>query len=299
MRQLSIILVFFALGGCDTPVSADVDQGKNHKVRAGESLFSIAEQAYGNGLEWPRIWEANPWVDPDRLRPGVIIHIPAKDLAYGDPPADSRFSPRPTRLPLNPPNRQAGTRTSFDPGMGSALPTTGSGGIRLILKDLKKTIQERTVFGMTLDKGFLAILLCAILHTLLQTTLVWLTANITFVKEATYKKSFRAVVLTEALTLTTLVVLCVVGVLVVHLGASPDSGGTPLFPTLEGWLHSPLGLGLFALTILVLYTTLSLRFFPQVFGMPMSQAITLMTIAVLIPHLIGAYFVGQRTGILQ
>ena len=41
------------------------------------------------------------------------------------------------------------------------------------------------------------------------------------------------------------------------------------------------------------------RFLPQVFNVPMSHAIALMAISILIPHLIGAYLVGQRTGIIH
>ena len=60
-----------------------------------------------------------------------------------------------------------------------------------------------------------------------------------------------------------------------------------------------LGLSLAGLIVLALYVVLSLRFIPQVFGLPMGRAIALMAFAVLIPHLVGFYFIGQRTGIIR
>jgi hypothetical protein len=130
--------------------------------------------------------------------------------------------------------------------------------------------------------------------------LVWLAANITFVKDASFKKSMRAVFLTESLTFSTLLVLGGIAIAAVCLGGDASAGGgAPLFPSFESFLRSPTGLGVAGLGVLALYVVLSLRFIPQVFGVPVSRALTLMALAVLIPHLAGMYLVGQRAGIIR
>jgi hypothetical protein len=53
------------------------------------------------------------------------------------------------------------------------------------------------------------------------------------------------------------------------------------------------------LSVLALYVILSLRFIPQVFGLAMGRAMALTAFSILIPHLIGFYLVGQRTGIIR
>ena len=47
-----------------------------HKVRAGETLFSIAAQRLGNGRHWASIRSANPGLDPTRLKPGMLLIMP-------------------------------------------------------------------------------------------------------------------------------------------------------------------------------------------------------------------------------
>jgi hypothetical protein len=139
-----------------------------------------------------------------------------------------------------------------------------------------------------------------LIHTLLQSILVWIAANITFVKEVSFKKSMKAIFLTEMLTFTTLMVLIAVGVLLVYVGqAPPSSGGAALFPSFESFLRSSTGTVVACLILMILYVTLSLRFLPQVFGVPFSHAVTLMAIAILLPHLLGFYLIGQRTGLIH
>ena len=68
----------------------------NYTVRAGDSLWAIAVQAYGNGAEWPRIYDANKQVignNPNLIRAGEVLHIPTTSA----PP-----SPAPTPKPLPP-----------------------------------------------------------------------------------------------------------------------------------------------------------------------------------------------------
>ena len=51
--------------------------GEAYIIREHDNLFRIAERAYGNGFDYYRILEANPWIEPDRLIPGKLIEIPA------------------------------------------------------------------------------------------------------------------------------------------------------------------------------------------------------------------------------
>ncbi len=74
----------------DRPVTTSVDRGQadnegpvqhetheEHQVAMGESLWSIAEDRYGDGRLWPVVAQANPQIDdPDLILPGEIVRIP-------------------------------------------------------------------------------------------------------------------------------------------------------------------------------------------------------------------------------
>jgi len=292
MRARAILLPVLFLSACES--SASADQGTNHVVRPGESLFSIAERAYGNGLEWPRIWEANPWVDPDSLRAGEIVRIPARDPSWGDAP------PREVYLGDAPPAHDS-EPAEARPSRKTANPGTGTPGLG-VFKNLANHVSERTLFGLRPEKVLVFVFLACLLHAVFQGVLVWLTANITFVKEASFKKSMKATFLTEMLTFATLISLAGVAIIMLYLGSEPESaraGAVPLFPALEDQLRRPMGMAIAGLSVLALYVILSLRFIPQVFGLAMGRAMTLMAFSILIPHLIGFYLVGQRTGIIR
>jgi nucleoid-associated protein YgaU len=51
-----------------------------YEVKAGDSLSRIAKRAYGEAGAWKRIFEANTDLlsDPDKIRPGQKLKIPAK-----------------------------------------------------------------------------------------------------------------------------------------------------------------------------------------------------------------------------
>jgi hypothetical protein len=261
-------------------------------VRQGESLFGLAEQAYGNGLEWPRIWEANPWLDPDNLRAGELVHIPSRDASWGDPPSKEKYSLDPGTGSFEGGAPPKSTRKSSNPG--SRTP-----GLH-VFRNLATQVSAKTVFGLPVHKVLFLLFLCFLLHAFFEGVLVWLAANLTFVKEASFKKSLKATFLTEMLTFATVVVISGAAILMLYLGTEPGASGTsaPLFPALEEYLRTSAGLAVAGFAVLGLYIILSLRFFPQVFGVPMSRAITLMALAILIPHLVGFYLVGQRTGII-
>jgi hypothetical protein len=272
--------------------SAHADEGKNHRVRQGESLFGLAERAYGNGLEWPRIWEANPWLDPDNLRAGELVYIPARDASWGDPPSKETYALNPGTGKFEEGRAPKSARRSTNPGSGTP-------GLH-VFRNLATQVSARTVFGLPVEKVLFILFLCFLLHAFFEGILVWLAANLTFVKEASFKKSLKATLMTEMLTFATVIVLGGAAILMLYLGTDPGAGGggAPLFPALEEYLRTPAGLAVTGFAVLGLYIILSLRFFPQVFGVPISRAVTLMALAILIPHLVGFYLVGQRTGMI-
>jgi len=51
---------------------------RRYTVQEGDTLFSIAELFYGDGNQWPRIWNANraQIPDPDLIFPGQVLVIP-------------------------------------------------------------------------------------------------------------------------------------------------------------------------------------------------------------------------------
>src|ERR1700738_1033823 len=58
---------------------AQATPGSNYTVKEGDTLSSIAQQAYGNANEWQKIYDANAQVignDPNLLSVGEILHIP-------------------------------------------------------------------------------------------------------------------------------------------------------------------------------------------------------------------------------
>jgi len=50
-------------------------------VQSGDTLLTIADQKYGDGAQWRRIYDANKDVigsDPDKLKIGMQLKIPPK-----------------------------------------------------------------------------------------------------------------------------------------------------------------------------------------------------------------------------
>ena len=56
------------------PVSGTA--GGSYVVKKGDTLFSIAKQAYGNGNQWQKIAQANPGLSPATLKAGRTITLP-------------------------------------------------------------------------------------------------------------------------------------------------------------------------------------------------------------------------------
>lgn len=61
-------------------VSSTADSDTNYTVVAGDSLSKIAKHFYGDANAWKRIFDANrdQLTDPDRIKPGQMLKIPAK-----------------------------------------------------------------------------------------------------------------------------------------------------------------------------------------------------------------------------
>lgn len=52
------------------------ESGRTHTIAAGETFVSIARAVYGDGRYYKAIEDANPNVDPGRLKPGMTIQLP-------------------------------------------------------------------------------------------------------------------------------------------------------------------------------------------------------------------------------
>ncbi|MEJ2516830.1 MAG: peptidoglycan-binding protein LysM [Methyloceanibacter sp.] len=59
----------------------DKPEGKFHTVEKGDTLWAIAEKAYGDGSKYMTIFEANkPMLShPDKIYPGQVLRIPSED----------------------------------------------------------------------------------------------------------------------------------------------------------------------------------------------------------------------------
>jgi nucleoid-associated protein YgaU len=55
-----------------------------HTIAGGDSLWSLAEQYYGDGNLWPRIKAANPGIDEHGLAVGQVVVIPPKEPVAAD-----------------------------------------------------------------------------------------------------------------------------------------------------------------------------------------------------------------------
>ena len=51
---------------------------QTHKVVAGDTLFGLAQNAYGDGNLWPRLFTANRDIisDPNRIKVGQVLRVP-------------------------------------------------------------------------------------------------------------------------------------------------------------------------------------------------------------------------------
>lgn len=55
---------------------APKESGRTHVVAQGETFVSIARAVYGDGRYYQSLIDANPSIDPDKLKPGMTIQLP-------------------------------------------------------------------------------------------------------------------------------------------------------------------------------------------------------------------------------
>jgi nucleoid-associated protein YgaU len=78
--------------------------GRNqHVVKSGETFSSIAQMAYGSAAYYPHVMRANPGLNPNNLKPGLVINLPPAEevkasaaaeksaKASGDAPAGAKM----------------------------------------------------------------------------------------------------------------------------------------------------------------------------------------------------------------
>ncbi len=78
---------------------AQATPGSNYTVQPGDTLSSIAHQAYGDGNKWQTIYDANKQVigsDPNLIHPGQVLYIPVLSPTPGSnytvQPGDTLYS---------------------------------------------------------------------------------------------------------------------------------------------------------------------------------------------------------------
>ena len=71
-------------------------EGPSYEVTEGESLWVIARETLGRGDRWREIAQLNPELNPDRLRPGLRIRLPA-GVSPGSPSRSESSPARPER----------------------------------------------------------------------------------------------------------------------------------------------------------------------------------------------------------
>ncbi|MHC5007510.1 MAG: LysM peptidoglycan-binding domain-containing protein, partial [Planctomycetota bacterium] len=65
------------------PAASPDPQFVDYSVREGDSMWTIADSQLGDPSRWGLIADANPTIDPERLRVGQRIRIPTKPNAAG------------------------------------------------------------------------------------------------------------------------------------------------------------------------------------------------------------------------
>ncbi|WP_214058671.1 LysM peptidoglycan-binding domain-containing protein [Nocardioides aquaticus] len=88
-------------------------------VKQGDTLWELAEESYGEGSAWPRIYEANAEQieDPARIFPGQRFVVP--DQPAKEPPAVEHVQP-----PVEPPDTEVVPPAKSDPPAAEESPTS-------------------------------------------------------------------------------------------------------------------------------------------------------------------------------
>lgn len=91
-------------GTAAAPAAADAPKVPTYTIKSGDNLTSVALELYGSGNHWVQIAQANPLVDPDRLKVGQVIKLP------GIPGTTPTIPPAATPDRAPPPDLGAGTQ---------------------------------------------------------------------------------------------------------------------------------------------------------------------------------------------
>lgn len=62
-----------------TQTTTNTDTPRTYTVEAGDNMFRISEKVFGSDRYWQAIAQANPTIDPTRLRIGQQLRLPARD----------------------------------------------------------------------------------------------------------------------------------------------------------------------------------------------------------------------------
>ncbi len=74
-----------------TSSSTTASGSQTHTIEVGETLSSISTTYYGDAKYFKMLVDANPQVDPNKLKPGMVIKVPV--LAKKDPKSDTTDVP--------------------------------------------------------------------------------------------------------------------------------------------------------------------------------------------------------------
>ncbi len=243
--------------------------GINHTVQRGETLFSIAEKYYGDGYQSVRIKEYNPWIDHERLAIGEVIHIP-----------DPKFSSGET---------DGGGSTLRNPA--GAVSLTGWIG----------NLNTMTIFGRSLQQVLAVCLTWFVLHFSIQGIFVWFAAHLAFVKDVSMKKALKVALHSETLAFVSMLFLGAGGLFLLYV--TTTSPGNPMDGTLltsaEEYVSTNGGLIAAGFLLVIVYAFLGIRFIPQAFGVEPGKGMAVVVLAILVPHIVGLYFIGHRMGLIQ
>ena len=109
-----------------TDSSATHDAGassapRTHTVKAGETFQSIAKQYLGSENKWKEIAEANPKVDPTRLKIGQVLRVPEPKGAARTATTDHASSTTTDHSAAAPAERPAGSAKAHKIKQGDTL----------------------------------------------------------------------------------------------------------------------------------------------------------------------------------
>ena len=97
---------------------------KTHEIKAGQTLWALAQQYYGNAYLWPQLWESNTWItDAHWIYPGDILLVEGEatsGAATADGTGDSRATLSTTGASSMVPGDQSSLQTDTSSGLAVA-----------------------------------------------------------------------------------------------------------------------------------------------------------------------------------